>query len=159
MLKNIGPESVTTAVKHWQTLAVGAILMAFSAYVTISAVDVVTTTTTQLQGWLMLIIAGYVFSAALFLGLSSLSEHSPVTQTLPGIIDNFKIFIVAGIFYALGYFLLNIETNALPTSQSLSQAVSFLIGGAFFLFAVVIAVTAAFREPKIRNIQEPKKLS
>jgi hypothetical protein len=159
MLKNIGPESLTTAIKHWQNLAVGAILMAFSAYVTISAANIVTTTTTQLQGWVMLIIAGYVFSAALFLGLASLSEHSPVTQTLPGIIDNFKIFIVAGIFYALGYFLLNIETNALPTSQSLSQALSFLIGGAFFLFAVVIAVTAAFREPKIRNIQEAKKLS
>jgi phosphotransferase system glucose/maltose/N-acetylglucosamine-specific IIC component len=159
MLKNIGPESLTSAFKHWQNLAVGAILMAFSAYITFKSPDVITNTTTQLQGWAMLVIAGYIFSAALFLGLSTLSEHSPLTQTLPGVVDNFKIFVVAGIFYALGYFLLNIETNALPTSQSLSQALSFIIGGAFFLFAVVIAVTASFREPKIKNIQEPKKLS
>lgn len=159
MLKNIGTESLTTTFKHWQNLAVGAVLMAVSAYITLSAADIVTTTTTQLQGWAMLVIAGYIFSAALFLGLSTLSEHSPLNQTLPGIIDNFKIFVVAGIFYALGYFLLNVETNALPTSQSLSQALSFLIGGAFFLFAIVIAITAAFREPKIQNTQEPKKLS
>jgi len=159
MLKNIGPESFTAAFKHWHNLVVGTILMAFSAYITITAANIVTSTTTQLQGWAMLIIAGYIFSAALFLGLSTLSDHSPLAQTLPGIIDNFKIFVVAGIFYALGYFLLNIETNALPTSQSLSQALSFLIGGAFFLFAVVIAVTAAFREPKVKNSQEPKKLA
>lgn len=141
-------ESYTAAFKHWQNLAVGAVLMAFSAYVTISAKNIVTSTTTQLQGWAMLIIAGYVFASALFLGLSTLSEHSSLPQTLPRIIDNFKIFVVAGIAYAIGYFLLNIETTALPTSQSLSQAASFLIGGAFFLVAVVIAVTAAFKEPK-----------
>src|SRR5215472_14264127 len=98
MLKNIGTESLTTTFKHWQNLVVGAVLMAFSAYITFTAANIVTTTTTQLQGWAMLIVAGYIFSAALFLGLSTLSDHSPLAQTLPGIIDNFKIFVVASIF-------------------------------------------------------------
>ena len=155
-MKQFGPETLTGAFKHWQNLAVGIVLMAFSAYVSISATDIVTVTATQLQGWAMLVIAGYAFASALFLGLSAREESGPLAQRLPGLIDNFKIFIVAAIFYAIGYFLLNIETTALPTSQSLSQALSFLIGGAFFLVAIVIAITATFREP----IKEPiKKLS
>src|SRR5881396_3498453 len=110
MLKQIGPESLTVAFKHWQNLAVGTVLMAFSAYLTISAKSYVTNTTTQLQGWAMLIIAG--------------------------------------VFYAVGYFLLNIETATLPADQTLSQAASLIIGGALFLTAVVIAVATAFTKPK-----------
>jgi hypothetical protein len=45
MLRQIGPESLTVAFKHWQNLAVGTVLMAFSAYLTISAKSFVTTTT------------------------------------------------------------------------------------------------------------------
>ena len=148
MLKQIGPESLTVAFKHWQNLAVGTVLMAFSAYLTISAKSIVTNTTTQLQGWAMLIIAGYAFASALYLGLSTLSDRSPLPESLPGVINNFKGFIVAGVFYAVGYFLLNIETATLPADQTLSQAASLIIGGALFLTAVVIAVATAFTKPK-----------
>ena len=96
----------------------------------------------------MLIVAGYAFAAALYLGLSTLSAHSPLAQTLPGVIDHFRGFIVAGLFYAVGYYLLNIETSALPRSQMLTQALSLVIGGAFFLVAAVIAVASAFRAHK-----------
>ncbi|HVH16116.1 MAG TPA: hypothetical protein VNA15_10425 [Candidatus Angelobacter sp.] len=144
MLTDIRAESLRTAFKHWQNLAVGTILMAFSAYLTISAKSFITTTTTELQGWAMLVIAGYAFVAALYLGLSILSAHSSLPQSLPGVIDHFKGFIVAGIFYAVGYYLLNIETSALPASQALSQALSLIIGGALFLVAAVIAIASAF---------------
>src|SRR5437867_10827862 len=117
MLKQIGPESLTVAFKHWQNLAVGAVLMAFSAYLTISAKSYVTNTTTQLQGWAMLIIAGYAFASALYLGLSTLSYRSPLPESLPGVIHHFKGFIVACVFYAVGYFLLNIETTTLTAEQ------------------------------------------
>ena len=136
------------AFKHWQSLAVGTVLMAFSAYLTLLSRDYITTTTTMLQGWAMLIIAGYAFASALYLGLSTLSARSPLPETLPGVIDHFRGFIVAGIFYGVGYFLLNIETTALPASQTLSQALSFVIGGALFLVAVVIAVASAFAPRK-----------
>jgi hypothetical protein len=96
----------------------------------------------------MLIIAGYAFASALYLGLSTLSDHGPLAESLPGVINHFKGFIVAGIFYAIGYFLLNIETAALPVSQTLSQALSLIIGGAFFLVAAVIAVASAFTTRK-----------
>jgi len=145
---DIRVESLTAAFKHWQNLAVGTVLMAFSAYLTITAPDYITSTTTQLQGWAMLIVAGYAFAAALYLGLSTLSAHSPLAQTLPGVIDHFRGFIVAGLFYAVGYYLLNIETSALPRSQMLTQALSLVIGGAFFLVAAVIAVASAFRAHK-----------
>ena len=145
---DIRAESLTVAFKHWQNLAVGTVLMAFSAYLTLTARDFITTTTTVLQGWAMLVVAGYAFVAALYLGLSTLSSHSPLAQTLPGVIDHFKGFIVAGIFYAVGYYLLNIETSALPRSQTLSQGLSLVIGGALFLVAAIIAVASAFRAHK-----------
>ena len=148
MSTDIRAESLTVAFKNWQNLAVGTILMAFSAYLTISARDFITATTTQLQGWTMLVIAGYAFVSALYLGLSTLSTDSPIAQTLPGVIDHFKGFVVAGIFYAVGYFLLNIETSSLPRADPLSQALSLLVGGALFLVAVVIAVASAFRARK-----------
>ena len=132
------------AFKHWQNLAVGTVLMAFSAYLALLSRDYITSTTTMLQGWAMLVIAGYAFASALYLGLSTLSTHDPLPETLPGVIDHFKGFIVAGIFYAISYFLLNIETTALPASQALSQALSFVIGGALFLVAAVIAIASAF---------------
>ena len=145
---DIRVEPLTTAFKHWQNLAVGTVLMAFSAYITYSARSFVTNATTELQGWAMLIIAGYAFVAALYLGISTLSEHSPLPQVLPRIVDSFKPFLVAGIFYAIGYYLLQIETTILPSSQMLSQGLSFVIGGAFFLAATVIAIAAAFKQPK-----------
>ena len=145
---DIRAESLTVAFKHWQNLAVGTVLMAFSAYLTITAADFITTSTTELQGWAMLVIAGYAFASALYLGLSTLSTQRPFAQTLPGVIDHFRGFIVAGIFYAIGYYLLNIETSALPRSQMLSQALSLIIGGAFFLVSAVIAVASAFRAHK-----------
>lgn len=148
MSTDIRAESLTVAFKHWQNLAVGTVLMAFSAYLTITATDFITTSTTELQGWALLVIAGYAFASALYLGLSTLSSHSPFSQTLPGVIDHFRGFIIAGIFYAVGYYLLNIETSALPRSQMLSQALSLIIGGAFFLVAAVIAVASAFRAHK-----------
>ena len=148
MSTDIRAESLTVAFKHWQNLAVGTVLMAFSAYLTISARYFITTTTTELQGWALLVIAGYAFVSALYLGLSTLSMRGPIAQTLPGVIDYFKGFIVASIFYAVGYFLLYIETSALPRTEILSQALSLIIGGALFLVAAVIAVASAFRAHK-----------
>ena len=114
---DIRVQPLNTAFKHWQNLAVGTLLMAFSAYLTYSARNIVTDATTQLQGWAMLIIAGYAFVAALFLGLSAISEHSPLPQVL-------------------------------PSSQMLSQGLSFVIGGAFLLIATVVAIAAAFKQPR-----------
>ncbi len=148
MPTDIRAESLTVAFKHWQNLVVGTILMAFSAWLTITAADYITSTTTQLQGWAMLIIAGYAFASALYLGLSALSMYSPIAQTLPGVMSNFRGFVVAALFYAVGYYLLNIETSALPRTEALSQALSLVIGGALFLVAVVIAVASAFRAHK-----------
>ncbi len=150
MSTEIRAESLTVAFKHWQNLAVGTVLMAFSAYLTISAKSFITTTTTQLQGWAMLIIAGYAFASALYLGLSTLSGHSPLPESLPGVIDHFKGFIVAAIFYAVGYFLLNIETSALPADQALTQGLSLIIGGALFLVAAIIAIASAFTPRKTK---------
>ncbi len=79
MLKQIGPESLTVAFKRWQNLAVGTVLMAFSAYLTISAKNFVTNTTTELQGWAdqtlsqaaSLIIGGALFLIAVVIAVAT----------------------------------------------------------------------------------------
>ncbi len=150
MSMDIRAEPLTTAFKHWQNLAAGIVLMAISAYLTFVAPGYVTATTTELQGWVMLVIAGYLFASALYLGLSTISSHSPLAQTLPGVMNHFKGFFAAGIFYAVGYYLLNVETTALPRSQMLFQDLSLIIGGALFLVAAIVAVATAFTPHKER---------
>ena len=150
---DIRAEPLTTAFKHWQNLAAGIVLMAISAYLTFTAPSYITATATELQGWVLLVVAGYLFASALYLGLSTQSSHSPIGETLPGVMHHFKGFFVAGLFYAVGYYLLNVETSALPANQMLFQDLSLLIGGALFLVAAVIAVATAFTPHKEKITQ------
>ena len=86
---------MTTAFKNWHSLAVGAVLLAFSVFLTSTAFVSLKTAQTALQGWAMLIIAGYAFVSAIFLGASPLSENNTLTESFPGVFDHFKSFIVA----------------------------------------------------------------
>ena len=97
----------------------------------------------------MLIVAGYAFIAAIYLGASPLSENSTLTEAFPGIFDHFKTFIVGGLFYAIGNFLLNSPATALATNEQLVPgALELIIGGALLLLAVLIGVSAAFVRPR-----------
>ena|SRR3972149_4851760 len=141
--------ALTTAFKSWHNLAVGAILLALNVFLTTNARGLINVNQTALQGWATLIIAGYAFIAAIFLGASPLSENSTLTESFPGIFDHFKAFIVGGIFYAGGYFLLNVQAPALATpEQMLPQAIALILGGALTLVSVLIAVAAAFVRPR-----------
>lgn len=140
---------MTTAFRSWHNLAVGAILLALNVFLTTNAANFINNSQTALQGWATLIIAGYAFIAAIYLGASPLSENSTLTESFPGIFDHFKAFIVGGIFYAGGFFLLNLQAPALGTpEQMLPQALALIVGGALLLVAVLIAVAAAFVRPK-----------
>src|SRR3989442_11337480 len=100
--------AMTTAFKNWHSLAVGAVLLAFSVFLTSAAFVSLKTAQTALQGWAMLVIAGYAFVSAIFLGASPLSENSTLTESFPGVFDHFNSFIVGGLFYAIGNFLVKI---------------------------------------------------
>lgn len=141
--------ALTTAFKSWHNLAVGAILLALNVFLTNNATGFINSNQTALQGWATLIIAGYAFIAAIYLGASPLSENSTLTESFPGIFDHFRAFIVGGIFYAGGFFLLNVQAPALATiEQMLPQAIALIVGGALLLVAVLIAVAAAFVRPR-----------
>ncbi len=141
--------ALSTAFKSWHTLAVGAILLALNVFLTALAKPIINTSATALQGWATLIIAGYAFIAAIYLGASPLSENSTLTEAFPGVFDHFKAFIVGGLFYAVGYFLLTNPVTSLQTNDQMVPGVAALIvGGAFQLLAVLIGVAAAFVRPR-----------
>jgi len=141
--------AMTTAFKNWHNLAVGAVLLAFSVFLTSAAFTALKTASTVLQGWAMLIIAGYAFVSAIFLGISPLSENSTLTETFLGIFDHFKSFIVGGLFYAVGSFLVTVEAaNLGAPEQVLTLSLALIVGGALTLVSVVIAVAAAFVRPR-----------
>jgi hypothetical protein len=141
--------AMTTAFKNWHSLAVGAVLLAFSVFLTSTALTALKSTQTALQGWAELIIAGYAFIAAIYLGASPLSENITLTESFPGIFDHFKSFIVGGLFYAIGTFLVQIEAaNLAGPDQVLTLAVTLIVGGALTLVAVLVAVAAAFVRPR-----------
>jgi len=135
---------MTTAFKNWHSLAVGAVLLAFSVFLTSTAFASLKTAQTALQGWAMLVIAGYAFVSAIFLGASPLSENSTLTESFPGVFDHFKSFIVGGLFYAIGNFLVTVEAASLGApEQVLALAAALIVGG-----AVLVAVAAAFVRPR-----------
>ena len=137
--------ALTTAFKSWHSLAVGAVLLALSVFLSANTSSVINNSQTALQGWATLIVAGYAFIAAIYLGASPLSENHTLTEAFPGIFDHFKAFIVGGIFWALGTVLLALPVTKLQTNDQLVPgAFALIIGGAFLLTAVLIAVSAAF---------------
>src|SRR5213594_2421246 len=141
--------TMITAFKNWHSLAVGAVLLAFSVFLTSTAFASLKTAQTALQGWAMLVIAGYAFVAAIFLGSSPLSENSTLTESFPGVFDHFKTFIVGGIFWALGTALITNPVTQLKTNdQIVPGAAALIIGGAFLLVTVLIGVAAAFVRPR-----------
>jgi hypothetical protein len=78
-----------------------------------------------------------------------LSENNTLTESFPGVFDHFKSFIVGGLFYAIGSFLLAIEASSLAApEQILTLAVALIVGGALTLVAVLVAVAAALVRPK-----------
>jgi hypothetical protein len=140
---------MTTAFKNWHSFAVGAILLAFSVFLTSTAFTALRVAQTALQGWAELVIAGYAFVSAIFLGASPLSENNTLTETFPGVFDHFKSFIVGGLFYAIGSFLVAIEvSNLAAPEQILTLAAALIVGGALTLVAVLVAVAAALVRPQ-----------
>ena len=140
--------ALTTAFRSWHSLAVGAVLLGLNFYLLTQGNNFINTGQT-LQGWVVNIIAGYAFVAAIFLGSSPLSENHTLTEAFPGVFDHFKTFIVGGIFWALGTSLItNPVTQLKTTDQMVPGALALIIGGAFLLTAVLIAVAAAFVRPK-----------
>ncbi len=137
--------ALTTTFKNWHNLAVGALLLAFNGLLVASALSFINTSQTALQGWATLIIAGYVFVAAVYLASSPLSGKNTLAETAPGIFDHFKAFIVGGVLYAAGFFLLRMQTPTLgDPGQMLPQVLALIVGGALLLLAVLMGVAAAF---------------
>jgi MFS family permease len=130
------------AFKHWQNLGVGAVLLALNLYLITTATSMISETSTAVQGWAVLIVAGYAFIAAIYLGTSTLSDHSPLPQVLPRILDHTKAFVIGAVFYGIGYFLIS-RAASLPTNQIIAQALALIVGAALVLVSAITAISAA----------------
>jgi len=139
----IRTESMTKLFKHWQNIAIGAILLALNVYLVSAANKLIADTTTAIQGWAVLIVAGYAFIAALYLATTTITEHSPLPQVLPGILDHSKPFIVGAVLYAIGTFLIT-NGATLPTNQIIAQVFALIVGAGLVLVSAIVAISAAF---------------
>src|SRR3989449_4379654 len=126
---------LTTAFKNWHNLAVGAVLLGLNVFLVSSANSFLTTSQT-LQGWATMVIAGYAFIAAIYLGVSPLGENSTLTEAFPGVFDHCKAFIVGGLFYAVGVFFHSQQSSLSSSDQVIASAVSLVRGGAYTLVGV-----------------------
>lgn len=140
--------ALTIAFRSWHSLAVGAVLLALNVFLLGQGNSLISQGQT-LNGWVVNIIAGYAFIAAIFLGASPLSADHTLTEAFPGVFDHFRSFIVGGILYALGQALIANPVTQLKTNdQMVPGALALIIGGALVLTAVLIGVAAAFVRPK-----------
>jgi MFS family permease len=135
-------EPMTKVFKHWKNLAIGAVLLALNVYLVNAAISMISDTTTAIQGWAVLIVAGYAFIAALYLAVSTISEHSPLRQVLPGILNHAKLFIVGAVLYAIGAFLLG-NWTILPTNQIIAQVFALIVGAGLVLVSAIVAISTA----------------
>ncbi len=142
--------AVSTAFKNWHSLALAAVLYALNVFLLGLGSPMVTNATQslQLQGWVIVVIAGYLFISAVYLVSSTLTENNTLSDTFPGIIDHFRTFIVGAIAYAVGWFLLFGAAPPLKDAQTLAFAVTLIVGGAIYLVSILVGVAAAFVRPK-----------
>ena len=131
-------------------MALAAVLYALNVFLLGLGSPMVTNATQslQLQGWVIVVIAGYLFIAAVYLVSSTLTENNTLSDTFPGIIDHFRTFIVGAIAYAVGWFLLVSVAPPLQATQALASAVTLIVGGAVYLVSILVGVAAAFVRPK-----------
>ncbi len=139
---------MSTDFKNWHTLALAAVLYAVNVFLIGVGNDLLSRSTSSLQGWVTIVIAGYLFIAAIYLVSSTLTDNSTLSESFPGIIDHFKTFIVGAIAYAIGFFLLFNVAPPLQATQTLAAAVTLVVGGAIYLVAVLTGVAAAFVRPR-----------
>ncbi len=159
---------MSTAFKNWHSLALAAVLYAVNVFLLSIGKDMINTSSQSLGGWVVLVVAGYLFIGAVYLvsatltenstlsesfpgvidHFRTLTENSTLSESFPGVIDHFRTFIVGAIAYAIGYFLLFNVAPPLQTTQTLAAAVTLIVGGAIYLVAILVGVAAAFVRPR-----------
>jgi hypothetical protein len=140
--------AMSVAFKNWHTLALAAVLYAVNVYLLSIGNRMISTSSQSIGGWVVLVVSGYLFIGAIYLVSSTLTENSTLSESFPGVIDQFRTFIVGAIAYAIGYFLLFNVAPPLQTTQALAAAVTLIVGGAIYLVAILVGVAAAFVRPR-----------
>src|SRR6266581_3970711 len=148
MTETMYRHAVSTAFKNWHSLALAAVLYAVSVFLIGIGNPLINQSTQNLQGWLTIVIAGYLFISAVYLVSSTLTENSTLSEAFPGVIDHFKTFIVGAIAFTIGYFLLFSVAPPLQSTQTLAAAITLIVGGAIYLVSILVGVAAAFVRPK-----------
>src|SRR2546426_12761535 len=148
MTETMYRHAMSTAFKNWHSLALAAVLYAVNVFLLSIGNNIINISSQSIGGWVVLVIAGYLFIGAVSLVSATLTENSPLSESFPGVIDHFRTFIVGAIPSAIGYFLLFNIAPPLQSTQTLAAAVTLIVGGAIYLVAILVAVAAAFVRPK-----------
>jgi len=100
-------------------------------------------TSTFIHRWAVIIVVGYAFIGGIYLATTTVTEHSPLPQMLPRLLDHSKPFIVGAVLYAIGTFLIT-NGATLPTNQIIAQVFALIVGAGLVLVSAIVAISAAF---------------
>src|SRR5256884_815683 len=148
MTETMYRHAMSTAFKNWHSLALAAVLYAVNVFLLSIGNSMINTSSQSLGGWVVLVVAGYLFIGAIYLVSATLTENSTLSESFPGVVDHFRTFIVGAIAYAIGYFLLFNVAPPLQSTQALAAVVTLIVGGAIYLVAILVGVAAAFVRPR-----------
>src|SRR5438445_11020895 len=92
MTETMYRHAMSVAFKNWHTLALAAVLYAVNVFLLSIGNGMINTSSQSIEGWLVLVIAGYLFIGAIYLVSSTLTENSTLSESFPGVIDHFRTF-------------------------------------------------------------------
>src|SRR6266487_2912942 len=99
MTETMYRHAMSTAFKNWHSLALAAVLYAVNVFLLSIGNDMITKSAQSLEGWVILVVSGYLFIGAVYLVSATLTENSTLSESFPGVIDHFRTLIVGGAIY------------------------------------------------------------
>ena len=72
---------MSTAFKNWHSLALAAVLYAVNVFLLSIANDMIVKSTQSLEGWVILVVSGYLFIGAIYLVSATLTENNTLSES------------------------------------------------------------------------------
>src|SRR5438105_13981328 len=99
MTETMYRHAMSTAFKNWHSLALAAVLYAVNVFLLSIGKDMINASSQSLGGWVVLVVAGYLFIGAVYLVSATLTENSTLSETFPPAIHHLRTSIAGPIPY------------------------------------------------------------
>src|SRR5713101_1904831 len=81
MTETMYRHAMSTAFKNWHSLALAAVLYAVNVFLLSIGNDMIVKSSQSLEGWVILVVSGYLFIGAVYLVSATLTENSTLSES------------------------------------------------------------------------------